>query len=187
MKSWKDITLRQAQELLNLGEMDELDLVINQMAIIKDTTIDDIEKRTPAELIEFTKEYSFLSSTPTAKITKTFKKGGKRFGIVDFSELTLAQIVDIEEYYAASFQMNIHKIMSCLFLEVSWYNPITKKYKLKDYEPSKEREDTFLDMDMKFIWENLLFFYRIEQTYLAGMKDYLVQVQKRTMMNQQEG
>lgn len=183
MKTWKDITLKQAQELLNLGEMDELDLVINQMAIIRDTTIEEIEKLTPSELIEFTKEYSFLSSTPKGKLTKTFKLNGIRYGIMDFNKLTLAQMVDIEEYYSDSFQMNLHKIMSCLFLEIKSYNFITKKYTLKEYEPSKEREDIFLDMNMQFIWENILFFYHIEQTYLKGMKDYLVEMKNKTMKN----
>ena len=173
MKTWANITLRQAQELLNLGEMDELDLVINQMAIIRDTTIEEIEKLTPKELIDFTKEYEFLNKTPKPKLTKTFKKGGIRYGIMDFDKLTLAQMVDIEEYYADSFQLNMHKIMSCLYLETQSYNFITKKYKLKEYEPSKEREDIFLDMDMEFIWENILFFYHIEQSYLKGMKAFL--------------
>lgn len=180
MKSWKNIKLRQAQELLNLGEMDNnLDLAINQMAIIRDTTIEEIEKLTPKELIDFMKEYSFLNETPKAKLTKTFKVGRKRFGMMEFNELTLAQVVDIEEYYADNFNMNIHKIMSCLYLEVKSYNPFTKKYTLEDYKPSKEREDVFLEMDMEFIWENILFFYHIEQTYLKGMKDYLAQMKKK--------
>lgn len=181
MKSWIDITLKQAQELLNLGEMDELDLIINQMAIIKDTTIEDIESRTPKEIVHFANEYRFLSETPKPKLTRTFKKGGRRYGIIDFNELTLAQMVDIEEYYSDSFQMNIHKIMSCLYLETKSYNYLTKKYTLEEYKPSKEREDIFLDMDMQFIWENILFFYRIEQIYLKGMKDYL-QIQKEKTM-----
>ena len=58
MKGWKDITLRMAIEIDGLGEMDEIDLTINQMAIIRDTTIDEIEKLNPVELIEFVKEFS---------------------------------------------------------------------------------------------------------------------------------
>lgn len=185
MRGWRDITLRQAQELLNLGEMDELDLIISQMAIIRDTTNDEIEKLTPSEIIKFTEEYKFLNTTPVAKLTRTFKKGGKRFGIMNFNELTLAQVVDIEEYYEQSFNMNMHKIMSCLFLEVKSYNPFTKKYTLVDYKPSEDRENIFLDMDMQFIWENILFFYHIEQTYLKGMKDYLLKMktQMKTQMS----
>ena len=74
MKGWKDITLRMAIEIDQLGEMDEIDLTINQMAIIRDTTIDEIEKLNPSELIEFVKEYDFMSTFPEPKEIKIFKK-----------------------------------------------------------------------------------------------------------------
>lgn len=174
MKGWKNITLRQAQEILNLGEFkDELDLIINQMAIIKDTTVDEIEKLSPKQLVQFTQDYKFLNDIPEKKLTRTFKAQGKRWGIVDFNDITLAQMVDIEEYYADNFNQNMHKILSCLYLETKSFNPFNRKYTLKEYEPSKEREDMFLDMDMEFVWQNIIFFYHTEQIYLKGMKDYL--------------
>jgi hypothetical protein len=185
MKDWKDITLRQAQEILNLGEMDdELDLIMYQMAIIRDTTIDVIEKLKPNEIVEFAKEYQFLNKIPQKKLHRTFKHAGKRFGIIDFNDITLAQMVDIEEYYADNFNQNMHKILSCLYLETTSYNLLTGKYKLKEYEPSKEREDMFLDMNMEFVWENILFFYHIGQIYLKGMKDYLNKQIAMEEMNQ---
>ena len=64
MKGWKDLTLRQAIEIDGLGDLDEIDLTINQMAIIRDTTIDEIEKLNPSELIDFVKEYDFMNTIP---------------------------------------------------------------------------------------------------------------------------
>jgi hypothetical protein len=184
-KGWKDITLRQAQEILNLGEMDdELDLIMYQMAIVLDTTIDVIEKLKPSEIVQFTQQYQFLNKIPAKKLHRTFKHSGKRWGIMNFNDITMAQMVDIEEYYADNFNQNMHKILSCLYLETTSYNYFTGKYKLKDYEPSKEREDMFLDMNMEFVWENILFFYHIEQIYLRGMKDYLNK--EMEMMNQKK-
>jgi hypothetical protein len=189
MKTWRDIKLRQAQEIALLGEMDELDLIINQMAIIRDTTIDEIEKLSPTELIEFTKEYGFLNKVPEMKLTKVFKKGRNRYGIIDFDKMTLAQMVDIEEYYKDGLQKNLHKILSVLYLDIKWYNPFTKKYTLCEYEADKEREDVFLDMDMEFIWENILFFYHLEKVYIKNLRDYLITTHpemKEMMMNLME-
>ena len=73
MKTWKDITLKQAQELLNLGEMDDLDLVINQMAIIKDTTIDEIEKLTPKEVLVIAKEQEAKKKLKRVPIFKGYR------------------------------------------------------------------------------------------------------------------
>ena len=116
MKTWKDITLRQAIEIDQLGEMDEVDLIINQMAIIKDTTTDAIEALSPAEFIKFTEEYRFMGEIPEARNVKSFKKGGRIYQMVELTDINLAQMVDIEEYYTDGFLKNAHKILSVLYL-----------------------------------------------------------------------
>jgi hypothetical protein len=174
MKGWRDLTLRQAIEIDQLGEMDEIDLTINQMAIIRDTTIDEIEKLNPSELIEFVKEYDFMNTIPKPKEIKTFKKH-KRYGIMKLSELKLAQMVDIEEYYGDGFLKNAHKILAVLYLPTKSYNIITKNYTLEDYKQDTKREDMFLDMDMDFVWSNLLFFWTIAKIYMKDLGDYSVE------------
>lgn len=175
-KGWKDITLRMAIEIDQLGEMDdEIDLTINQMAIIRDTTIDEIEKLNPIELIEFVKEYDFMSTFPEPKQIKTFKKNKLRFGMTELTELKLAQMVDIEEYYSDGFLKNAHKILSVLYLRTKSYNFVNKKYTLEDYKQDSDRENMFLDMDMDFIWSNLLFFWTTAKIYMKDLEDYSVE------------
>ena len=176
-KGWKDITLRMAIEIDGLGDLDEIDLTINQMSIIRDTTIDEIEKLNPSELIEFVKEYDFMNTIPKPKEIKTFKKD-KRYGIMKLSELKLAQMVDIEEYYGDGFLKNAHKILAVLYLPTKSYNIITKKYTLEDYKQDTKREDMFLDMDMDFVWSNLLFFWTIAKIYMKDLGDYSVEKAK---------
>lgn len=173
-KGWKDLTLRMAIEIDQLGEMDEIDLTINQMAIIRDTTIDEIEKLKPSELIEFVKEYDFMKTMPKPKLIKTFKSD-KRYGITELTDLKLAQMVDIEEYYGDGFLKNAHKILAVLYQPTKSYNIITKKYILEDYKQDTDRENMFLDMDMDFIWSNLLFFWSIGKIYMKGLEDYSVE------------
>lgn len=181
-KGWKDITLRMAIEIDGLGEMDEIDLTINQMAIIRDTTIDEIEKLNPVELIEFVKEYDFMNTIPEPKLVKTFKRD-KRYGITELTDLKLAQMVDIEEYYGDGFLKNAHKILAVLYQPTKSYNIITKKYTLEDYKQDTKREEMFLDMDMDFIWSNLLFFWTIAKIYMKDLGDY--SVERARILNQE--
>ena len=169
-KGWKDITLRMAIEIDGLGEMDEIDLTINQMAIIRDTTIDEIEKLNPSELINFVKEYDFMGTFPEPKQIKTFKKNKVRFGMTELTELKLAQMVDIEEYYGDGFLKNAHKILAVLYQPTKSYNFITKKYTLEDYKQDTNRENMFLDIDMDFVWSNLLFFWTIAAIYMKDLE-----------------
>jgi len=172
MKTWKDITLRQAIEIDQLGEMDEVDLIINQMAIIRDTTTDAIEALSPLEFAKFVEEYKFMGDIPKPKHIKSFKKNGKLYQMTELQEINLAQMVDIEEYYTAGFLKNAHKILSVLYLPVKTKNIITRKIELEEYKPDPKREEMFLDMDMEFVWQNLIFFWNIGQIYIKGLTDY---------------
>jgi hypothetical protein len=171
-KSWKDINMRMGIELAQLDIEDPVELLKMQMAIINDTDTSEIDRLPMAAMIEFTKEYAFISTIPEKKMTKTIKVDGKRYGLIDFDKMSMAQFVDIEEYYNAGLLNNLHKILSVIYLPIEKYNIFTKKYKLVEYEPSKEREDMFLDLDMEFIWSITLFFYHIVETYIKLIKSY---------------
>lgn len=181
MKTWKDITLRQAIEIDQLGDMDEIDLIINQMAIIRDTTTDEIEALSPLEFTKFVEEYKFMGEIPKARQVKSFKRNGKLYQMVELQDINLAQMVDIEEYYTAGFLKNAHKILSVLYLPVKTKNIITRKIVLEDYKADKEREDMFLSMDMEFIWQNILFFWTIGQIYIKSLTDYSAEQVEMTM------
>jgi hypothetical protein len=184
MKSWKNVTLRQAQELIaldpkNYSESEYLAYEVDQLAILLDKDPYNIETTMSVkEIIEALTEWNFLSELPKEDITKkvdTFKKNGTRYGLMNFNEITLAQMVDIEEYVNLGLVQNIHKIMSVLYLPTKSWNPFTKKYTLKEYEPDPKREEIFLDMDMEFVYGNLLFFYLIVTTYIKHTRDSLVE------------
>lgn len=186
-KGWKDIKMKVGIELAELEEEDPLERIKLQMAILMDTDTGYIERLPTAAIIEFTKEYEFIGELPKEKLTKTIKWNGKRYGVVDFDKMSLAQFIDIEEYYNAGLLKNLHKILSVIYLPVKKWNPITKKYTLEEYEPNTEREDMFLEMDMEFVWSTTLFFYRIGEVYINNMNSYLGTInQKMKTMNNQK-
>ena len=103
------------------------------------------------------KVWSFVGTLPVERKDETFKWKGVRYGRVNFAKLSLAQMVDIEEFYAMGFIENVHNILSILYLPTKSYNFITKKYTLETYEFNQEVANSFLDIDFDFVYGNLLF------------------------------
>lgn len=180
-KSWKDISLKMAIELIQLSPENDLDLIVNRLAILKDQDPADIEKMTFDDIAKEYKEWNFVSILPEQRKDETFKWNGVRYGRVNFAKISLAQMVDIEEFYAMGFLENVHNILSILYLPVKSYNFITKKYTLETYEFNKEVADSLLDIDFDFVYGNLLFFWTIARVYTSSLKDYLINKNKKEM------
>ena len=180
-KSWKDISLKMAIELIQLSPENDLDLIVNRLAILKDQDPADIEKMTFDDITKEYKEWNFVAVLPEQRKDETFKWNGVRYGRVNFAKISLAQMVDIEEFYAMGFLENVHNILSILYLPVKSYNFITKKYTLETYEFNKEVADSLLDIDFDFVYGNLLFFWTIARVYTSSLKDYLINKNKKEM------
>jgi hypothetical protein len=181
-KSWKDIKLKTAIELIQLSPENDLDLIVSRLSIIKNVDPFEIEQMTFDEITSEYEQWDFVGTLPEERKDETFKWNGKRYGIVNFAKLSLAQMVDIEELYAAGFLENVHNILSIVYLPVKSYNFITKKYTLETYEFNKEVADTFLDLDFDFVYGNLLFFWTIVRIYTKNLQDYLTQNNQKEMM-----
>lgn len=170
-KSWKDITLEKAMEMEKI-KSDGLDQIIEVQAVLLGKTIEQVEAMTPAELTESIREWSFTKVLPKAKLTKDAKIGGRRYRMAELDKLSLAQMVDIEEYYNAGLKDNAHKIISVLMLPAR--RKAIKKWpffaiECDSYEPSEERENDMLKLDMETVWGNLLFFSTIASQFTSGL------------------
>lgn len=181
-KSWKDISLKMAIELIQLSPENDLDLIVNRLAVLKDQDPADIEKMSFDEIVKEYKEWNFVGTLPEQRKDETFKWNGVRYGRVNFAKISLAQMVDIEEFYAMGFLENVHNILSILYLPTKSYNFITKKYTLEPYEFNQEVADSFLDIDFDFVYGNLLFFWTIAKVYTSSLKDYLIKKNHSEMM-----
>ena len=183
----EEITLRKAQKLESLPkDIDTLDLIINQFSILKGIEISEVEKLTPNELVEKANELEFLKELPLPKKADKIKVNGRKYKLVDFSKMSLGQMVDIEEYYNEGLVDNAHRILSVLFLPVERKFPYLKET-IISYEPDEVRENDMLDCDMETIWGTLLFFYLGEMKYTKGLLDYLegaVQMKEKEILNQ---
>jgi hypothetical protein len=181
-KSWKDISLKMAIELIQLSPENDLDLIVERLAILKDKDPADIEKMSFDDISKEYKDWNFVGTLPEQRKDETFKWNGVRYGRVNFAKISLAQMVDIEEFYAMGFLENVHNILSILYLPVKSYNFITKKYTLETYEFNQEVADSLLDIDFDFVYGNLLFFWTIARVYTSSLKDYLIKKNQTEMM-----
>jgi hypothetical protein len=183
-RSWKDVKLYQLQELNSLQEFDDkIDMMIEYLSILLNIDPSEVENMPINELmVEFSK-WEFLKELPEEKKIDIIKINGKRFGLINLSEMSFAQMVDIEEYINDGGTMqNLHKILSVIYLPIDKYNVFTKRYTLKPYESSEELQKEFLTLDMSILYPTALFFYHIVQTYLKNSALSLVQMKKEKMM-----
>lgn len=185
--TWKDITLEKALKIEAM-KSEGLDAAIELQAILKDLTFDEVERWTPKQLTDASKECEFVKQLPKPKLTKDAKVNGRRYRMAELDKLSLAQMVDIEEYYNAGLQDNAHRILSVLMLpakrKLSWKWPFAK-WEAGEYEPSEERESDMLQLDMDLVWGNLLFFSTIAKEYTRGLQDYLAGILEETKKMQE--
>lgn len=181
---WSDISLYQIQEIDTLPEFDsKLDMMIEQLSILIDTDPYEIKKLPVEDLIREFKKWEFINETPQPKAHEKIKVNGVKYKLIDFDKMSLAQLVDIEEYVSDGIIKNAHKILSVLYLP---YKNILSK-ELKPYQPNKELEEGLKSLTLDVLYPTLVFFYHTVRIYLEGSQQSLEKkVEEMTMMMTQE-
>lgn len=179
MKSWRDIKFKTAKKLLELEREENIeafDLIVRQLAILEDKSVADIEDLTPDQIFTKWKDWEFTKTMPGAKKIDRFKFNGIEYGMTPLDKITLAQMVDIEEFYKDGLDNNIENIVSVLFLPVK-EKTLLGKVVLENYEFDEDRVKVIMEQDMEFVWSNLLFFWTGAKEYMKGLRDFLSQTE----------
>ncbi len=182
---WSDIKLYQIQEIDTLPDYDsKLDMMIEQLSILIDTDPYEVKKLPVEEMVREFKKWEFINETPEPKAHEKIKVNGVKYKLVDFDNMSLAQLVDIEEYVSDGIIKNAHKILSVLYLP---YKNILSN-ELKNYEPNKELEEGLKSLTLDILYPTLVFFYHIVQVYLEGSQQSLEKRMDKMapMMTQEE-
>lgn len=167
---WSDITLSQIQEINSLPKFDnKLDGMIEQLSILTDNDPYDIRKLPVDDMIKEFNKWDFINETPKGKEIKTIKVNKIKYGLIEFNKMSLAQLVDIEEYASEGIMDNAHKILSVLYLP--YKNLFSKK--LKEYEPNMDFADSLKSITLDKLYPTLVFFYHIVQVYLNNSQQSL--------------
>lgn len=184
-KSWKDIKLGTAMELMaleaNSEEMEGIDFIIEQLSILQDRDIAEIENQEPSKIFEDFDEWKFLNDLPKGKFIPFVEIDKQEYGMTPANKITLAQMVDIEEYYKNGLEKNIDKIFSILLLPVKEKSLFGKRT-LEEYEYDDERAAKMADLDMEFVWSNMVFFWNGVTEYIAAFLDFSKEAMKTKTM-----
>ena len=181
-KSWKDVKLRQLQEINDLPEYeDKIDLIINTLSILLDKDPADIENMEINKIYEEFSKWDFLNDKPEGKLVPIVKIGKREYGICDLSKITMAQLTDLEEYISEGVMKNLHKVLSIIYLPIKKKKWFGKGYELEKYVPSDERKNDFLEATMDVIYPTALFFYNGVTDYLRDLAHSSVERKKEEM------
>jgi len=186
-KTWKDITLETAMELMSLEkeqqDMSALDFMIYQLSILEDKDIETIENQEPTKIFSDFEKWSFLKQMPKGRFIPYAKIGDEEFGVTPLDKITLAQMVDIEEYYKKGLEENLDKIASILMLPVIEKTLLGKRT-LAEYQYDEERVEKMKSLDMEFVWSNMVFFWNGIEEYMRGLLDYSRAMMETTTQRQ---
>jgi hypothetical protein len=188
-KSWADIKLYQLQEINELPEFDdEIDYVIEKLAILNNTDPHTIEQMPINELMEEFKKWEFLNKEPKEKSHPIITINGNEYGVMDLSKISMAQLVDIEEYINDGMMKNLHKLFSVIYLPIKKKKFFSKLgYELEKYEPSIDRQNDFKVGTLDILYPQMLFFYHIVKVYLTGSLIYSGQSLQKMMEEFKKG
>lgn len=169
IKSWKDVSLEQLQEIEGLPKYDDdIDYIVDYLSILLDKDPAEVEDMPMVDIMAEFKKWDFVNTLPKEEKVEIIKINGKRYGLMDLSKMNMGQLVDIEEYVKDGIMKNLHNILHVIYLPVEKYNIFTKKYTVAKYEPDNERKQAFLTLSMDILYPALLFFYHIVKLYLKN-------------------
>jgi hypothetical protein len=172
---WSGISIRMYQDFeeikkKNLEESDFNLEVLSAICGIEKELATQLEVNSLKKIF---KTLSFLNKEmpDTKELIKRVEWKGKKYGLIpNFSEISMGEYIDIEEYCKDAGK-NLHKIMSVL------YRPIVKetetRYSIEAYAPNEEKEQEYLDFPILPSVSSLSFFFRLGKILPSVLDKYL--------------
>lgn len=163
MKTWKDISIKQYIELYNLKEdEDGIELFINQIAIVKGITANEVENIPFTEFESLKNELKFLANEPAqTDLKKEVVYNGQKYLLKDdLTAFTLGEWIDLDTFNKDCIN-NMHRILSVLY---------TKEGQLT-YNPAvcdETAEIFFEKMDIETALAAFFFFYLFALNYIPS-------------------
>lgn len=138
-KNWMEITYYQYCELVDIEINDYDNKILEQLAVILDTSVDDeiIDDLSIDEVFEIFSRLKWLKNPLPKKIEKVFNQKKLK----SFNDLTLGEFIDIEFYLAEDFIKNKPVVAAILYRNSKkdeWGNTIWEPYLFDPIERSAE-------------------------------------------------
>ena len=174
--SWREVTLRQYIDLMNLPEsLTLLEKNFENLSILLEISPREAKKIPAQDFDLLNEKLAFTNTPPGTRFEAKVFLGDQEFGIIpNLENLTIGEFMDLEEY-ASDWNNKVHLLMSLL------YRPIIEKgpwgYKIEEYDGTKSigRADLFLDnFNVEDAQAASVFFSLIVSGYLTISPESLV-------------
>lgn len=176
------LTVGQYQELyqINRGEDDDLDKSIAFVAVLTGLTRWEVEELPLSDFNKVAKEIgTIFSEQPlNTKLRKSFVLFGKKYRVIyNIRKLTTGQYIDLQHFISGNVIENLHKIIACLIIPVSWWSK--EKYDAENHEIISEGVQDLNFMEVNAI---CVFFLSLWSNSIKALEPYLLnQIQRKGM------
>lgn len=115
-KSWRDLTVNQFIEINTFDKKNEMDFIINRLAVILDKPNDEIENLDYQDYIKIEKELEWSVQPPKSQPQSKLSIQGIDFHLIpDFNQMTLGEFIDLEYYFQDGYIKNLTTILAILY------------------------------------------------------------------------
>jgi hypothetical protein len=174
--TWKNINVFQWQQIVSLftkeKDLNELDLAVKAVAIIKGMTEHQIDSLPISELNPLLKSIDFIHEEIKPQPAKFININGKRYKcIYDVRKIPAARYIE-SKHFAQDVNGNLHKIAACLVMPMkkTWLG-----WKVDKYDASRHEEyaQDMLEAPITSVLGSVVFFCLVYRNWIRALQDYL--------------
>ena len=149
-KSWNDITVRQYQELRQLGKTPAdsvTERYIETILTLTDLPLDEVEEYNMRKLLSIVNQLKFVRTEPSHKYAK--KIGN--YSLLPFNKITWGAFIDLEFYISKDYIEYLDVIVAILLRQTKQNDWNILKYEPYEYNP-KDRGGELLNAPITSIY-----------------------------------
>jgi len=186
-QDWSEISVGRFMEfeLLEKGELSNLDLMVQIVSIFCDKDSSEIEKLSIQQLGDVITDLEWVTAKPLKNFYQSWEYDGIKYGFIpNLSSIKVGEWIDLEQYMKAPVQ-NLHKLLSILYRPITKIDKGVNNYQIEDYDSntSKERANLFYNhMPIDLGYGVALFFLSFVEELLVNIRVSSMKEMKETIM-----
>lgn len=181
--NWKNVTVRQYQQLVELGKMElsDQEATTEAIAILSGMTINEVRQLSERSRIRWERRIGFIHQELKPVTKRYIKVNGRTYcNDINVRQMPSARYIETK-YFGQDIIGNMHKLAAVMVYPVrkSWF-----KYKPLEYDTFmfEQYSDDMLDIPVTHAMGLLVFFCQRLRPLMTNLSDYLAkEVTNRTM------
>lgn len=171
--TWKNVTVRQWQELCDLYTGDAEDIKTPTISILTGMTEAQVDSLSAEEREDLLKKFNFIHEMPDGVPQKFIEVNGRRYRCVyDVRQIKAARYIE-SKHFASDPNGNLHRIAASMIhpQRRGWLGWKDDRYDAARHE---EYANDMLDAPVTAVLGSVLFFCEVYRAWIKSSEDYLV-------------